>query len=256
MGSTFDGRYEPVAEVSPALDRVQAEHGWDVPIRVDGASAAFVAPFLQPDLEWDFRVPRVHSINTSGHKCGLVYPGVGWVVVREKTSLPEELVFHVSYLGGDMVDFSINFSRPGSQVIAQYYNFLRLGLDGYRRVQQTSQNVALYLSGAIGKLAPFELITRGDDIPVFCWKMDESYAKSASWSLYDLADKLRERGWLVPAYPMPKNRSDLVVQRIVVKEDFSHDLAERLLEELKRAIAYFESQPGHRAKQHGNHFHH
>jgi glutamate decarboxylase len=256
MGSTFDGRYEPVAEVSHALDRVQAEHGWDVPIHVDGASGAFVAPFLQPDLEWDFRVPRVHSINTSGHKYGLVYPGVGWVVFREKASLPDELVFHVSYLGGDMIDFSINFSRPGSQVIAQYYNFLRLGLEGYRRIQQTSQNVALYLSGAIGKLAPFELITRGDDIPVFCWKMDESYAKSASWSLYDLADKLRERGWLVPAYPMPKNRSDLVVQRIVVKEDFSHDLAERLLEDLKRAIAYFESQPGHRAKQHGNHFHH
>jgi len=256
LGSTFDGRYEPVAEVSEALDAVQEQRGWDVPIHVDGASGAFVAPFLQPDLEWDFRVPRVRSINTSGHKYGLVYPGVGWVVFRDASALPEDLVFHVSYLGGDMIDFSINFSRPGSQVIAQYYNFLRLGREGYRRIQQASQDVALFLSGEIAKLPPFELITKGDDIPVFCWKMDEHYAKTASFSLYDLADKLRERGWLVPAYPMPRNREDLVVQRIVVKEDFSRDLAERLLEDLRRAIAYFESQPGHRVKQQGSHFHH
>jgi glutamate decarboxylase len=256
MGSTMDGRYEPVAETSKALDEVQKQHGWDIPIHVDGASGAFVAPFLQPELVWDFRVPRVQSINTSGHKYGLVYPGVGWVVFRDKAALPDDLVFHVTYLGGDMIDFSINFSRPGSQVIAQYYNLLRLGRDGYRRIHQASQDVALYLSGEIGKLAPFELITKGDDIPVFCWTMNEAYAKKATFTLYDLADKLRERGWLVPAYPMPKNRQDLVVQRIVVKEDFSRDLADRLLEDLKRAVAYFESQPGHQAKEEGSHFHH
>ncbi len=256
MGSTFDGAYEPVAEVAKALDGVQKEQGWDVPIHVDGASGAFVAPFLQPDLEWDFRVPRVQSINTSGHKYGLVYPGVGWVIFRDQAALPDDLVFHVSYLGGDMIDFSINFSRPGSQVIAQYYNFLRLGLEGYRRIQQASQDVARFLSAEIAKLGPFELITRGDDIPVFCWKMDDAYAKSANFTLYDLAGKLRERGWLVPAYPMPKNRGDLVVQRIVVKEDFSRDLAEHLLEDLRRAVEYFESQPGHQAKEEGSHFHH
>ena len=143
MGSTFDGSYEPVAEVSKALDEVQERTGWDVPIHVDGASGGFVAPFLQPRLEWDFRVPRVRSINTSGHKYGLVYPGVGWVIFRDAASLPDDLVFHVSYLGGDMMDFSINFSRPGSQVIAQYYNFLRLGRDGYRRIHQASKDVAL-----------------------------------------------------------------------------------------------------------------
>jgi glutamate decarboxylase len=256
MGSTFDGTYEPVAEVSKALDAVQKESGWDIPIHVDGASGGFVAPFLQPDLEWDFRVARVQSINTSGHKYGLVYPGVGWIVFRDAEALPDDLVFHVTYLGGDMIDFSINFSRPGSQVIAQYYNFLRLGLEGYRRIQQASQDVALYLSGEIAKLGPFELITKGDDIPVFCWKMGEDYAKTAKFTLYDLADKLRERGWLVPAYPMPKNRGDLVVQRIVVKEDFSHDIAERLIEDLTRAVDYFESQPGHVAKSEGTHFHH
>ena len=256
LGSTFDGTYEPVAEVSRALDAVQRERDLDIPIHVDGASGAFVAPFLQPDLEWDFRIPRVQSINTSGHKYGLVYPGVGWVVFRDQAALPEDLVFHVSYLGGDMIDFSINFSRPGSQVIAQYYNFLRLGRDGYRRVHQASQDVALFLSEEIGKLEPFELITRGDDIPVFCWKMDPDYARNASFNLYDLADKLRERSWLVPAYPMPKNRNDLIVQRIVVKEDFSRDLAEKLLEDLKRAVEHFESQPGHRAKKEHSGFHH
>jgi glutamate decarboxylase len=181
---------------------------------------------------------------------------VGWVVFRNAAALPDDLVFHVSYLGGDMIDFSINFSRPGSQVIAQYYNFLRLGLDGYRRVQQASQDVALYLSGEIANPGPFRLITRGDHLPVFCWTMDPAYAKHAHFTLYDLADKLRERGWLVPAYPMPRNRSDLVVQRIVVKEDFSRELAERLLEDLRAAVAYFESQPGHQPKQKGSHFHH
>jgi len=256
MGSTFDGTYEPVAKVAKALDAVQEKEGWDIPIHVDGASGGFVAPFIQPDLEWDFRVPRVQSINTSGHKYGLVYPGVGWVVFRDQAALPDELVFHVSYLGGDMIDFSINFSRPGNQVIAQYYNFLRLGLDGYARIQQACQDVALHLSGEIAKMGPFRLITKGDDLPVFCWTMDEKYAKSASFSLYDLAEKLRERGWLVPAYPMPKNRGDLVVQRIVVKEDFSRDLADRLLEDLRRAVAHFESQSGHKPKQEGSHFHH
>ncbi len=256
LGTTYTGEYEPIEAIHDALVEKNAASGLEVPLHVDGASGAFVAPFLQPDLEWDFRVPRVCSINASGHKYGLVYPGVGWVVFRDADALPDDLVFHVSYLGGDMIDFSINFSRPGSQVIAQYYNFLRLGREGYRRIQQASQDVAVHLSAEIAKLGPFELITRGEDIPVFCWKMDEDYAKTASFSLYDLADKLRERGWLVPAYPMPKNREDLVVQRIVVKEDFSRDLAELLLEDMRRAVAYFESQPGHKAKEDGSHFHH
>jgi len=256
LGSTFDGSYEPVAEIAKALDLVQEQHGWDIPIHVDGASGAFIAPFIQPELVWDFRLPRVKSINTSGHKYGLVYPGVGWLVFRDKTYLHEDLIFHVTYLGGDMIDFSINFSRPGSQVIVQYYNFLRLGMDGYTRVQQACQDVALYLSGEIAKLGPFRLISRGDDLPVFCWTMDEQYAKTAGFNLYDLADRLRQRGWLVPAYPMPKNREELIVQRVVVKEDFSRNLANRLLEDLRRAVDYFESQPGHVCKLEGSHFHH
>jgi glutamate decarboxylase len=132
MGSTMDGSYEPVLEISQALDRLQAERGWDVPVHVDGASGGFVAPFLHPDLEWDFRVPRVASINTSGHKYGLVYPGVGWVMWRTPDALPEDLIFKVNYLGGEMPTFALNFSRPGAQVAAQYYNFLRLGFEGYQ----------------------------------------------------------------------------------------------------------------------------
>ena len=256
MGSTFDGRYEPIEELSNALDAYEKKTGLDIPIHVDGASGGFVAPFLQPDIKWDFRLPRVKSINASGHKYGLVYPGVGWVIFREPADLPEDLVFHVKYLGGDMLDLSINFSRPGNRIIGQYYNFLRLGKEGYRKVHQASQEVAKSLSSRIGALKPFDLITDGSDIPVFCWKMNDEYAKTASYSLYDVAQKLRERGWLVPAYPMPKNRSDLVVQRIVVKEDFSLDMADNLLIDLQRVIDFFEDRPGNKPTTKDEGFHH
>jgi len=181
---------------------------------------------------------------------------VGWVIFRDKEALPEDLIFHVSYLGGDMMDLSINFSRPGNRVVAQYYNFLRLGREGYTRVHQASQRVALSLSAGIGALEPFDLITDGSDIPVFCWKMNEDYAKNASFTLYDIAEKLRERGWLVPAYPMPQNRHDLVVQRVVVKEDFSMDVADMLLKDIKRAIEFFEARPQNPPKDKGSHFSH
>jgi glutamate decarboxylase len=130
LGSTFDGSYEPVAEISDALDELQERTGLDVPIHVDGASGGMIAPFLDPDLLWDFRLPRVASINTSGHKYGRVYPGVGWAIWREPEALPEDLVFRVNYLGGEMPTFALNFSRPGAQIVAQYYNFLRLGFEG------------------------------------------------------------------------------------------------------------------------------
>jgi len=256
MGSTFDGSYEPVREVAEALDLYEQETGISIPIHVDAASGGFIAPFLQPELEWDFRLSRVVSINASGHKYGLVYPGIGWVLWRDKTHLPEDLLFHVSYLGGDMIDFSINFSRPGNQVVAQYYNFLRLGMDGYRRIQQACRDVALYLSAEISRLGPFSLISDGSDIPVFCWKLRDDPEKTINFSLYDMADRLRERGWLVPAYPMPANRQDLIVQRIVVKEGFSRDMADMLLNDMRRALQWFEQQPNYIAKKHGSHFSH
>src|SRR5205807_1322740 len=173
LGSTFDGSYEPVADIARGLDDLQARTGIDIPVHVDGASGAMIAPFVDPDLVWDFRLPRVASINTSGHKYGLVYPGVGWVVWRDAAALPEDLIFRVNYLGGDMPTFALNFSRPGAQVIAQYYNFLRLGFDGYRRVQEHCRAVATHLAGEIGKLGPFRLLTDGSELPVFAFTLHQ-----------------------------------------------------------------------------------
>jgi len=238
LGQTFTGAYEPVEAIAAKLDEVEADTGLDVRIHVDGASGAMVAPFCQPDLNWDFRVDRVNSISTSGHKYGLVYPGVGWAVWRDRAVLPESMIFHVSYLGGDMPTLALNFSRPGSQVLLQYYQFLRLGREGYRAVQQNSLDVAQYLSSRISELGPFELITVGDTIPVFAWKLKEGYTDT--WSLYDLADRLRMKGWLVPAYPMADDMSDLVLQRIVVKVGLSRDLASALLADISAEVAYLE----------------
>ncbi len=241
MGSTYDGSYEPVKEINDALDGLQQEKGWDIPIHVDGASGGFVAPFLEPELEWDFRVPRVKSINASGHKYGLVYPGVGWVIWRDKDALPEDLIFYVNYLGGEMATFAINFSRPGNQVVAQYYNFLRLGREGYRRIQQASQDVALYLSGEIARLGPFELLSDGSDLPVFAFTLKEE----TNFSVFDLSERLRDRGWILPAYTFPQNLEQLAVLRVVVKEGFSHDLANMLLDDVRRHLKFFASQPGY-----------
>ncbi|WP_145380002.1 glutamate decarboxylase [Symmachiella dynata] len=252
MGSTFDGRYENVKEVNDALEKLNADTGWEVPIHVDGASGGMVAPFLQPDLEWDFRLPLVKSINTSGHKFGLVYPGVGWIIWRDQAELPDDLVFHCNYLGGDLPNFALNFSRPGNQVVAQYYNFLRLGQEGYRQIHEASREVAMFLSGEIAKIGPFELISDGSDIPVFAFAVKPRN----NFSVFDISDKMRERGWLLPAYTFPKNRDDLAVLRAVCKEGFTRDMANMLLIDLRRAVEHFQSQPEHTAKVSGSNFHH
>jgi glutamate decarboxylase len=239
LGSTFDGSYEPVADICAALDQLQQNRGWDIPVHIDGASGAMIAPFCDPDLEWDFRLPRVASINTSGHKYGLVYPGVGWVVWRDTDALPEDLVFRVNYLGGEMPTFALNFSRPGAQVIAQYYNFLRLGFDGYRRIQQYCRDVALSLSERIAALGPFRLITDGSQLPVFAFTLTDD---EQGYSVFDVSAALREQGWLVPAYTFPAHREDLAVLRIVVRNGFSHDLADLLIEALTTALPRLRGQ--------------
>src|SRR6266536_1940099 len=240
MGSTMDGSYEPVLEISQALDRVQTEQGHDVPIHVDGASGGFVAPFLQPELEWDFRVPRVASINASGHKYGLVYPGVGWVMWRTPDALPDDLVFRVNYLGGEMPTFALNFSRPGAQVAAQYYNFIRLGRQGYQRVQHACRDVALHLSAGIAKMGPFELLTEGRDLPVFAFKLRDDIT---GYSVFDVSERLRLRGWQVPAYTFPADLTDTAVMRIVIRNGFSMDLANLLLADLRKHVKVLEHHP-------------
>ena len=252
LGVTYTGAYEPIGEVHQALVEHNASTGHDIPMHVDAASGGFVAPFLQPDLEWDFRLPLVKSINVSGHKYGLVYPGIGWVVWRSHEELPEDLIFHVNYLGGDMPTFTLNFSRPGNQVVGQYYNFLRLGRGGYTRIMQYLRNTATYLSSEIDKMGPFHLISRGDTIPVFAFALKDS----AQYSVFDISDKLREHGWQVPAYTMPPKVDDLAVLRIVVREGFSRDLADMLLADLRKVVEYFESQSGHRPKESAPQFSH
>jgi glutamate decarboxylase len=253
LGSTFDGAYEPIMEISEALDDLQDSTGIDVPLHVDGASGAFVAPFIDQDLEWDFRLPRVTSINASGHKYGLVYPGVGWIIWRDADALPEDLVFWVNYLGDNMPTFALNFSRPGAQVVAQYYNFLRLGFEGYRRVQGYAREVATALSARIEELGPFELITRGDELPVFAFTVSDDVD---NFTVFDVSNALRERGWLVPAYTFPENRTDLAALRVVVKRGFTHDMGDLLIDDLNRQLPRLEKQaaPLHEGAATG--FHH
>jgi glutamate decarboxylase len=239
LGSTFDGSYEPVAEIAAALDDLRDRTGVDVPIHVDAASGGMIAPFLDPGLRWDFQLPRVASINTSGHKYGLVMPGVGWAVWRDAAALPDDLVFHVNYLGGDMPTFALNFSRSGAQVVAQYYNFLRLGFDGYRRVQATCRDVATRLAREIAALGPFELLTDGGQVPVFAFRVRDDVT---AFSVFDVSAALRERGWLVPAYTFPKDRTDLAVLRVVVRNGFSHDLADLLLADIRRVLPRLTAQ--------------
>jgi glutamate decarboxylase len=239
LGSTYDGSYEPVQEICAALDAFQERTGIDVPVHVDGASGAFVAPFLDPDVVWDFQLPRVASINASGHKYGLVYPGVGWVLWRDAAALPDDLVFWVNYLGDSMPTFALNFSRPGAQVVAQYYNFLRLGFGGYRRVHGYSREVATRLSARIAELGPFELLTKGDELPVFAFRLRDDVT---NFSVFDVSDALRARGWQVPAYTFPSHREDLAALRVVVRRGFTHDLADMLLADLTRTLPRLEKQ--------------
>ncbi len=239
LGSTFDGSYEPVAEIAAALDELQERTGLDIPLHVDGASGAMVAPFLDQDLQWDFRLPRVASINTSGHKYGLVYPGVGWIIWRDAQALPDDLIFWVNYLGDDMPTFALNFSRPGAQIVAQYYNFLRLGFEGYRKVQGYAREVATRLSARVAALGPFELITRGDELPVFAFKVADEVK---NFTVFDVSKALRERGWQVPAYTFPENRTDLAALRVVVKRGFSFDVADLFLDDLERELPRLKRQ--------------
>ncbi|MFI5529162.1 glutamate decarboxylase [Kitasatospora sp. NPDC051853] len=236
MGVTYTCDYEPVAEIAAELDRIQAETGLDVPVHVDAASGGFVAPFLHPELVWDFRLPRVASINASGHKYGLAPLGVGWAVWRTAELLPEELVFRVSYLGGDMPTFALNFSRPGGGVVAQYYTFLRLGRGGYRRVQRACAETARHLAGEIAAMGPFTLLYDGTGaLPAVSYTLTDP--GGAGFTLYDLSDQLRMRGWQVPSYPLPADRQETVIQRVLVRHGIGRDEVELLARDIRAALA-------------------
>ena len=238
LGSTYTGEYEPIEELNKALVKLNAKTGWEVPIHVDAASGGFVAPFTSPRLKWDFRLPLVKSINVSGHKYGLVYPGVGWVIWRDQRELPDELVFHVNYLGGDQPTFNLNFSKGTSQIIGQYYNFLRLGQEGYRQVMVALQETAGCIADEIEGNKRFKVWSKRGHLPVIAFGLKDS----SRFTVFDISDKLRERGWVVPAYTMAPDAQDIAVLRIVVREGLSRDMADLLLADLNHSVAYLEKR--------------
>ncbi|GBE10909.1 glutamate decarboxylase [bacterium BMS3Bbin12] len=252
LGTTFTGEFEPIEAIHDAIVRHNEARGLEVPLHIDAASGGFVAPFLHPRLRWDFRLPQVVSINVSGHKYGLVYPGIGWVVWRDEQHLPDDLVFHVNYLGGDMPTFTLNFSRPGNQVVGQYYNFLRLGRAGYTRILANLRDIARYLAGRVVAMGPFELLSDGDAIPVFAFRLKDA----ARYSVYDISERLRVRGWQVPAYTMPPDAEGISVLRIVIREGFSRDMAELLIGDLEQAVESLEHSPPRTPAGPSQHFHH
>jgi glutamate decarboxylase len=237
LGTTYTGELEPIAEICAALDKLAKDKKLDIPVHVDAASGGFVVPFLHPDLKWDFRLPRVVSINVSGHKYGLTYPGVGFVVWRNADHLPEDLVFRVNYLGGDMPTFTLNFSRPGNQVVGQYYNFLRLGRAGYTHVMQCLSGTARWLSDQLEGCHHFKVISDGSVIPVVAFKLSGDFG----YTEFDVSAALRSYGWQVPAYTMPKGAEDISVLRVVVREGFSADLARSLWEDLNAVLGHLDA---------------
>ena len=239
-GVTWTGMNDDIEALDAALDKFNKKSGYDIPIHVDAASGGFILPFLYPDKKWDFRLKWVLSISTSGHKYGLVYPGLGWVVWRDKKYLPKEMSFSVNYLGASITQVGLNFSRPAAQILAQYYNFIRLGFEGYKEVHENSMAIARYCHEAIGQMPCFENYSKDIVNPLFIWTMKPEYEKSAKWTLFDLQDKLLQSGWMVPAYTMPKNIEDMVVMRIVVRQGMSRDMADMLIGDICNAVAELE----------------
>jgi glutamate decarboxylase len=234
IGTTFTGQLDDVAGINDYLLKLKKEKGWDIPIHCDGASGGFVAPWVYPEVKWDFRLEQVRSINVSNHKFGLVYPGIGTVVFRDRSDLPEELVFNITYLGGSMPNYSLNFSRASSMVLLQYYNFLRLGKEGYRRVMANIMENAGYLEEALLAMGWFELLNEAKYLPVVVVRLKNHLFPSKL--VYLLSDELRRSGWIVPAYPLPKDAEDVHVLRMVVKENFSRDMADKLATDIRQAI--------------------
>jgi glutamate decarboxylase len=239
-GVTWTGMNDDIEALDFALDGFNARTGYNIPIHVDAASGGFILPFLDPDKKWDFRLKWVLSISTSGHKYGLVYPGLGWVIWKDKSYLPKDMSFSVNYLGANITQVGLNFSRPAAQILAQYYNFIHLGFEGYKEVHSNSMKIARYCHDQIGQMSCFKNYSEYLENPLFIWSLDPEYEKGAKWTLYDLQDKLMQHGWMVPAYSMPKDIEDMVVMRIVVRQGMSRDMADMLIGDIRNAVAELE----------------
>jgi glutamate decarboxylase len=243
LGTTFTGHADDVKGINDLLIRIRDERGIDVPMHVDGASGGFVWPFLYPDSEWDFRLEQVRSINASGHKFGLVYPGVGWLIFREPSDLAEDLVFYENYLGKTDATFTLNFSTGSAMVLAQYYQFVRLGHEGYRFVMETMQANAKVLATRIAELGPFRLIGEASDeqLPLVAFQLTEE----RGYDEFDVASQLAaERGWMVPAYTLPPNAQHVTIMRALVKQTLGRSLVMMLAEDLALACETLDRKGG------------
>jgi glutamate decarboxylase len=224
---------DDLESINDLLSGVEAERGWRIPLHVDAASGGFIVPFSRPDLVWDFRLSQVRSINVSNHKFGLVYPGMGTVVFRDQSDLPEELIFHINYLGGDMPNYSLNFSRPSNSVILQYFAFLRLGHAGYERIVANVLDNAQALAKQLGAIDGLELINDGSTFPIVTLRA----ADPETTDLTAVSHRLRERGWIVPAYTLPANAEHVNILRMVVKENFTRDMVDLLGHDVRTAMS-------------------
>lgn len=231
-GVTWTGMNDDIEGLNDALEEYNRKTGYNIPIHVDAASGGFILPFLNPGKKWDFRLKWVLSISTSGHKYGLVYPGLGWVIWKDKKYLPKDMSFSVNYLGASISQVGLNFSRPAAQILAQYYNFIHLGKEGYKEIHSNSMAIARYCHEEIGKMPCFINYSKELENPLFIWYMEPEYEKKANWTLFDLQDKLMQKGWMVPAYTMPKDIEDMVVMRIVVRQGMSRDMADMLIQDI------------------------
>jgi len=241
LGSTYTGAFDDVKVLNDKLAALNASKGLDVRIHVDGASGAFVAPFLYPDLQWDFRLPLVTSINASGHKYGLVFPGVGWLVFRNAEAMSPELAFHTNYLGSDQPSITLNFSKPASAVLGQYFVFLRLGKQGYAQVMQNLNEIAHYLRDKLVETGHFKILSKDVGVPLVAISLlPGKDGKNRFYDEFQLSDRLRQSGWTLPAYTMPPSISHVKLLRAVIREDFSRALADKLVADMNRAIDYLD----------------
>jgi glutamate decarboxylase len=238
LGTTFTGQMDNLDSINTLLERVESERGLRIPLHIDAASGGFILPFSQPDLRWDFRLSQVRSINVSNHKFGLVYPGMGTVIFRDSSDLPPELVFHINYLGGDMPNYSLNFSRPSSSVVLQYFNFLRLGHEGYAEIVSNMLANATALAAKLQEIDGLQLMTDGSTFPIVVLRADDAQTTD----LTELSSRLRERGWIVPAYRLPANAQNITVLRMVVKENFSRDMVDMLSHDVRDALRTLRKQ--------------
>uniref|UniRef100_A0A2P2LIP4 Glutamate decarboxylase n=3 Tax=Rhizophora mucronata TaxID=61149 RepID=A0A2P2LIP4_RHIMU len=239
LGSTLNGEFEDVELLNELLMEKNKQTGWDTPIHVDAASGGFIAPFIYPELEWDFRLPLVKSINVSGHKYGLVYAGVGWVIWRSKEDLPEELIFHINYLGADQPTFTLNFSKGSSQVIAQYYQLIRLGFEGYKNIMENCRDNMMVLKEGLERTGRFNLVSKDNGVPLVAFSLKDNSMHDE----FEISDMLRRFGWIVPAYSMPPDAQHVTVLRVVIREDFSRALAERLVFDIEKVCHELDTLP-------------